>query len=300
MAIIYTTDGRGRRRLWATAVILSGMLSVCGLFPGGSIVCEAKEPKVIAPAKQEKSAAAGEEQEVVTFVTAYRKAASPEGIDTLPDYVDDPDHQDVQTDLLRNQVSFKLGIKGWENVRVVVRPMSDGQHWVASVSGDLLTENFDFGIPGLNVVLVCRNEKGELKIMSDDVSECTDTFLKEVRELYLSDEIQEHSNEIALAYNTLLAEHPEVIEWAESTNMAIEEELGKMLEERLPVKTDAKEKNIDAKKQTYTVQKGDCLWNIAQEYLGDGMRWSSLYERNKDVIGDTPDLLYVGITLQLN
>ena len=282
------------------AMALGAIIALNVIFPGGNIACEAKETENTSTAKQEKSTAAGEEQEVVAFVTAYREATSPEGIDTLPDYVDDPEDQDFQTDLLRNQASFRLGIKGWENIRVVVCPMSDGKHWVASVSGDLLTENFDFGIPGLNVVLVGRNEKGDLKIVLDDASEHEDTFLKEVRELYLSDEIQEHSNEIAVAYNDLLAEHPEVIEWAESTNMAIEEELGKMLEERLPLKTDSTKENLDEKEGSYTVRKGDCLWNIAQEYLGDGMRWSSLYEQNKTVIGENPDLLYVGITLQLN
>lgn len=242
-----------RRR--CAVMILAGLLAVCGFFSGAGISCEAKETRTSAAAKQEKTAADKDEQEVIGFVTAYREVTSPEGIDTLPDYVDDPDDQDFQTDLLRNQASFKLGIKGWENIRVAACPMSDGKHWVASVSGDLLTGNFDFGIPGLNVVLVCRNEKGELKIVVGDVSEYPDAFLEEVREISLSDEIQEHSNEIAMAYNDLLAEHPEVIEWAESTNMAIEEELGKMLEETLPVKTDAKEKNTNTKKQIYTVQK---------------------------------------------
>ena len=294
------TDVRGKRLLWAAALTLGVLLVLCGPFRGGGIVCEAKETGAAVIAKQEKRTAAGDEEEVIAFVTAYRKATSPEGLDTLADYMDDPEDEDFQEDLLRNQAMFKLGIVGWENIKVVVCPMSDGNHWVASVSGDLLTENFDFGIPGLRVVLVGRNEKGELKIMSDNASEHSDTFLAEVRELYLSDEMQAHSIEIAAAYNELLVEHPEVIEWAESTNMAVEEELGKMLEERLSVKADSAKEKSDGKKGSYTVRKGDCLWNIAQEHLGDGMRWGSLYERNKDVIGDNPDLLYVGITLQLD
>ncbi len=293
------TDVRGKR-LQAVALTLGVVLVLCGPFPGGRIVCEAKETGAAATVKQEIRTADREEKEVIAFVTAYRKALSPEGLDTLADYVDDPEDEDFQEDLLRNQVMFKLGVKGWENIKVVVCPMSDGNHWVASVSGDLLTENFDFGIPGLNVVLVGRNEEGELKIVSDNASEYSDTFLTEVRELYLSDEMQAHSIEIAAAYNELLVEHSEVIEWAESTNMAVEEELGKMLEERLSAKADSAKEKSEGKKGSYTVRKGDCLWHIAQEHLGDGMRWGSLYERNKDVIGDNPDLLYVGITLQLD
>ena len=90
-----------------------------------------------------------------------REALSPKGVDTLPDYVDDPEDEEFQRDLLRNRAMFQLGVTGWENIKVVVKPMSDGKHWVAWVSSDLLTDNYDFGIPGLNVLLVGRNEKGD-------------------------------------------------------------------------------------------------------------------------------------------
>ncbi len=36
--------------------------------------------------------------------------------------------------------------------------------------------------------------------------------------------------------------------------------------------------------QTYTVQKGDCLWLIAQKTLGNGSRHNELYEYNKELI----------------
>lgn len=41
----------------------------------------------------------------------------------------------------------------------------------------------------------------------------------------------------------------------------------------------------------YTVVKGDCLWRIAQSHLGSGIRWTEIYEANRDLIGD-PDLIY--------
>lgn len=292
--------GRKRRLPAAAALVLVVVLTVCGMLSGGRIVCEAKETGTAVTA-QKKSAAAAEEQEVIEFVTAYREAFSPEGIDTLADYVDDPEDSDFQRDLLRNQAMFKLGVTGWENIKVIAKPMSDGKHWVASVSSDLLTDNFDFGIPGLIVLLVEKDEKGDFKIMSGNGTELSDAFLKEVREISLSDEITDHSNEIAVAYNALLAEHPELVEWLESTQMAVDEEVWKTLQEQSPLeaKADAGEEKPGADKNSYTVKKGDCLWTIAEEQLGDGMRWSRLYENNKAVIGDNPDLLYVGITLQL-
>ncbi len=50
--------------------------------------------------------------------------------------------------------------------------------------------------------------------------------------------------------------------------------------------------------KTYTVKKGDCLWNIAASELGDGSRWPEIYELNKDKINN-PRLIYAGQELVL-
>lgn len=50
---------------------------------------------------------------------------------------------------------------------------------------------------------------------------------------------------------------------------------------------------------TYTVQKGDCLWNIAREHMGEGLKWQDLYKLNQDVLGANPDLIYPGTTIQI-
>ena len=46
--------------------------------------------------------------------------------------------------------------------------------------------------------------------------------------------------------------------------------------------------------RTYTVKSGDCLWNIAKQYLGKGSRYQEIYELNKSVIGANPNLIYPG------
>jgi LysM repeat protein len=46
-----------------------------------------------------------------------------------------------------------------------------------------------------------------------------------------------------------------------------------------------------------TIAKGDTLWDIAEEVYGDPHRWTELYEQNKDVLGDNPDLIYPGQTI---
>lgn len=43
----------------------------------------------------------------------------------------------------------------------------------------------------------------------------------------------------------------------------------------------------------YTVKKGDNLWKIAKEYLGDGALYTRIYEANKDIIKD-PDVIRIG------
>ena len=52
------------------------------------------------------------------------------------------------------------------------------------------------------------------------------------------------------------------------------------------------------KTKSYTVQSGDCLWNIAKKYLGDGSRYTEIYEMNQDKIIN-PNLIYPGQTLVL-
>lgn len=39
--------------------------------------------------------------------------------------------------------------------------------------------------------------------------------------------------------------------------------------------------------KTYTVKKGDCLWNIAKKFYGDPTKWKKIYSANKSVIEKT-------------
>lgn len=39
--------------------------------------------------------------------------------------------------------------------------------------------------------------------------------------------------------------------------------------------------------KTYTVVKGDCLWNISRKFYGTGSKWKTIYNANKTVIENT-------------
>ena len=45
---------------------------------------------------------------------------------------------------------------------------------------------------------------------------------------------------------------------------------------------------------TYTVKKGDNLWNIAKKFYGSGAQYTKIYEANRGVIGGNPNLIYPG------
>ena len=78
--------------------------------------------------------------------------------------------------------------------------------------------------------------------------------------------------------------------------------------ETLVIKVDKKKKKAKKKKtrkkdgspktKTYTVVKGDCLWNIAKKFYGDGSKWTKIYNANKSKIKN-PNLIYPGQKLTI-
>lgn len=54
-----------------------------------------------------------------------------------------------------------------------------------------------------------------------------------------------------------------------------------------------------AAERTYTVQDDDWLIKIAGEQLGDEDRWREIYELNRELIGENPDLIYPGQVFRL-
>lgn len=49
---------------------------------------------------------------------------------------------------------------------------------------------------------------------------------------------------------------------------------------------------------SYTVVKGDCLWSIAKKLLGNGARYTEIYDLNRDKISK-PNLIYPGQVLSI-
>lgn len=51
--------------------------------------------------------------------------------------------------------------------------------------------------------------------------------------------------------------------------------------------------------QTYTTVDGDCLWSIAKRFYGNGAQYTAIYNANKGVIGENPNLIYAGQVLTI-
>lgn len=51
--------------------------------------------------------------------------------------------------------------------------------------------------------------------------------------------------------------------------------------------------------KTYTVVSGDCLWNIAKKFYGNGAQYTKIYDANRGVIGGNPNLIYPGQVLTI-
>lgn len=50
---------------------------------------------------------------------------------------------------------------------------------------------------------------------------------------------------------------------------------------------------------SYTVVRGDCLWNIAKKFYGSGSKYALIYDANRSLIGGNPNLIYPGQVLTI-
>ena len=82
-------------------------------------------------------------------------------------------------------------------------------------------------------------------------------------------------------------------EWRSHSTKTVKIEDGKAT-----VDEKSRETNNAPNETTYTVKKGDCLWNIAKKQLGNGALYKEIYSLNKSKISN-PNLIYAGQTLTL-
>jgi len=63
-------------------------------------------------------------------------------------------------------------------------------------------------------------------------------------------------------------------------------------------KTKKRSSKKKKKQKTYTVKSGDCLWNIAKKFYGNGSQYTKIYNANRSKIKN-PNLIYPGQVLTI-
>nr|WP_308742107.1 LysM peptidoglycan-binding domain-containing protein [uncultured Anaerocolumna sp.] len=76
---------------------------------------------------------------------------------------------------------------------------------------------------------------------------------------------------------------------------------GTIINNKLTIENPRETNNSPAPKSTaksYTTVKGDCLWNIAKKFYGDGSKYTKIYNANKDKIKN-PNSISIGQKLNI-
>ncbi len=93
-------------------------------------------------------------------------------------------------------------------------------------------------------------------------------------------------------YSIELKEHrePQIRVYKKSTSSS--------KKKKAKVTTKKKRTSNKVNSRTYTVKSGDCLWNIAKKYYGNGAQYTKIYNANKSKISN-PNLIYPGQVLTI-
>ena len=192
---------------------------------------------------------------------------------------------------IRIQVLSENGMSDIQVTRMVVYPADERR--IVIVSYDMYLEGVEQGkkvkLPGLETFLTEPDKEGGWVLFEEVPKEAEEEMTDRIMACWDREEVGDWINEINRAYEEALKDSPETVEWIDE----VREKLGKELSEELAKELEMQERHY------YTVKKGDSLWRIAGELLGDGTEWKKLYEENRELIGENPDLILPGTELAI-
>jgi len=195
---------------------------------------------------------------------------------------------------IRAVVLAEIGLCEYRVTDLAVYPA--GEDRIVFVSYDMYVDvnGSKKKLPGLETLLARSDgEEGWFLLCDYELSEEEAWLEKTIKECCDREEIRDWMNEINLEYNEAVAEDSELADWVRHVSDEITKAMSDM---ELP---DMDREEALPQPERYIVQKGDCLWCIAREILGEGIRWQELYENNRKLIGENPDLILPGMELVL-
>lgn len=248
--------------------------------------------------------------EAEDFIKELYEAESNRNVSWIRERLEDDAVEDWATNLGRLYFD-DLGFQKYDNVEVIAYPTSNEDYFVAYVAYDMVIEwnGETLSLPGFVTMLV--KQSGNSQWFIPPGNDLSKELTEEIRRLSTSDEIVDMYNAVSIEYNDTLTGKPELSNWLAEINDQIYHWIGSWLSLEICREKGAWDYLFGAEDgllaspwngesdNIYIVQKGDCLWSIAERELGDGMYWVNLYEANQDVIGEDPDLLWVGLELDI-
>ncbi|SCX80424.1 SH3 domain-containing protein [Lachnospiraceae bacterium XBB2008] len=129
------------------------------------------------------------------------------------------------TEAIRIEETAKY-IESYENIKVYTKIGPAPGTYVAYVYYEEKFRDYDDSIPGLEAFYVCTDESGNLYINDGEESE---SVINYIREASLQDDVVDLNNEVASAYNNMLAENESLslflVDLTESIDTAVGESL---------------------------------------------------------------------------
>ncbi len=162
--------------------------------------------------------------------------------------------------------------------------------WLIYVEYDMVVSDFDTPIPGSETFILRKGENG----WEDCYGSESETAHGYIEQIVSSEEYLARVADVDRRFNEIVQAQPELLEWIYHLKGHLEE---RMAAEIAGITNCPETDDSADSRKPYFVQKGDCLWSIANKLLGDGLRWSEIYEENRDAIGEEPDLIYIGTKL---
>jgi hypothetical protein len=135
------------------------------------------------------------------------------------------DHMD-ETEILKAQETSKY-IEAYPNLEVYTKVGPKDGSYIAYVYADLKFYDYDETIPGMSSYYVCLDEDGNYYINED--GEEDENELNYIRQVSLQDDVIDLNNKVAAAYNDMLAEDEDLVNFILDLNTEIDKNVGEAL-----------------------------------------------------------------------
>lgn len=200
-----------------------------------------------------------------------------------------------EVEIMTNRALLESGLQGFHNFQIYSYQCSENS-WVVAVGYEIEAAGVDVWMPAMETGYVIKNELGQfMRPREEELS----SMISKYTELAMADpELIEMYQTYEDAYMQILQN--DITGEVQDFNEKLREAYDRQVEGYVARYNSQNDKAL--KNQTdkyYTVRQGDCLWSISEEYLESGDNWSLLYEKNREIIGESPDLIFPGQQLRL-